>query len=874
MTRFVRSFAVLLALPVGASAAIAQVGTITGTVRADGAGLPGATVAVAGTQSGAITIGNGTYRIALRPGRYELRARFFGYRQVKDSVTVVAGSTVIKDFTLEKAAAALEAVAITGSRSEERTVIDAPAPIDVLSSTDLRSSGRIETAQMIQAAAPSLNFPRTTVGDGTDHVRPATLRGLGSDQVLVLINGKRRHSSALVNVNGTIGRGQAAVDLNAIPASMIDHIEILRDGAAAQYGSDAIAGVINIILKTNSPLEFTTTAGSDTPGDGRAFQMAGSYTIPLTDGFLALGAEVRDRGPTNRSLADPRPQYFPGDPRLSQPPRVNHRQGDAYTHDSEGFFNLGKTISNGAQFYAFGGYGKRRGEAAGFFRRALDDRTVRAIYPDGFLPLIESDITDASVAGGVKGDVGRWKYDLSTLYGANEFGFIIKNSENASLGASSPTRFDAGKLGFKQWTTNFDLHRAYATEIPVRLGVGAEYRMDSYKITEGEPDSYRDGGAKILDGPNKGKQPAIGAQVFPGFRPTDAGSHSRSNVAGYADLETDITKAWLVQLAGRAEQYTDFGSTVNGKLATRFQVLQGFNLRGAVSTGFRAPSLHQSFFSSTATNFIGGVPFDIRTFPVKDTVARVLGATDLKPEKSVNLSLGVALEPIKTLSVTIDYYYIGIKYRIVFSENFVGNDVKDLLASKGLTGVGGARFFTNAIDTRTEGLDAVANLGLDLTDAGFLRLTAGYNRNNNHVTRVTKTPPELSAQQEKLFGRVERARIEDGQPKDNVVLAANWSRKSLTANVRAQRFGSVVAFDPKSDGTFDNFYGAKVITDVSLEWQSPWAVRFAVGADNVGDVYPDKNIAGTDNAGIFPYSGISPFGFNGRFVYARLSWTR
>lgn len=874
MTRFVRRFAVLLALPVGATAAIAQVGTITGTVRADGAGLPGATVAVAETQSGAITSGNGTYRISLRPGRYELRARFFGYRQVKDSVTVVAGSTVTKDFTLEKAAAALEAVAITGSRSEERTVIDAPAPIDVLSSTDLRSTGRIETAQMIQAAAPSLNFPRATVGDGTDHVRPATLRGLGSDQVLVLINGKRRHSSALVNVNGTIGRGQAAVDLNAIPASMIDHIEILRDGAAAQYGSDAIAGVINIILKTNAPLELTTTGGSDTPGDGRSLQMAGSYTIPLTDGFLALGGEVRDRGPTNRSLADTRPQYFPGDSRNSQPPQINHRQGDAYTHDTQAFFNLGKTIANGAQFYGFGGFGKRKGEAAGFWRRSLDDRTVRAIYPDGFLPLIESNITDASIAGGVKGDVGKWKYDLSTLYGTNEFGFIVKNSENASLGAASPTRFDAGKLGFNQWTTNFDLHRAYATEIPVRLGVGAEYRMDSFKITEGEPDSYRDGGAKILDGPNKGKQPAIGAQVFPGFKPSDAGSHSRSNVAGYADLETDITKAWLVQLAGRAENYTDFGSTVNGKLATRIQVQKGFNLRGAVSTGFRAPSLHQSYFSSTATNFINGTPFEIRTFPVKDPIARVLGARDLKPEKSVNLSAGVAFEPLSTLSLTVDYYYIGIKDRIVFSENFTGAQVNALLAANGLTGVSGGRYFTNAIDTKTRGVDVVANWGIDLSDAGFLRLTAGYNQNHNEVTRVSQTPPELSSQQEALFGRVERGRIEVGQPKDNLVLAANWSRKSLSANIRAQRFGEVVSLGSKTDGTQDNTYGAKVISDIGLEWQSPWAVRFAVGSDNLFDVYPDKNIPGTDNGGIFPYSGISPFGFNGRFVYARLSWTR
>ncbi len=895
-SKIVRTFTLLTMTAVSPLAAQSLVGTVTGRVTEAGQPLAGASVFISGTQSGTISRGDGGYRISLRPGRYEIRARLVGYGVASDSITIVAGGTITQDFTLQKAATTLGAVAVLGTRTAERTVLDAPAPIDVLSASELQATGRVETAQMIQMIAPSFNFPRATVGDGTDHVRPATLRGLGADQVLVLVNGKRRHVSALVNVNGTIGRGQAAVDLNAIPASMIDRIEILRDGAAAQYGSDAIAGVINIILKGNAPAEFSATVGrtqttlegnpdlpaatqnfSENLSDGQVLQLTGNYSTDFGGaGFLTLGAEFRDRAPTNRSLPDTRTQYFAGDARNSNAPAINHRQGDADVRDVTGFMNYGRTLSSGAQVYSNIGVGRRDGEAAGFFRRPLDDRTVRALYPDGFLPLITSTIWDYSGTLGMKGDIGSWGYDVSTVAGRNSFAFDIVNSANVTLGPQSPREFYAGQLGFTQSTTNVDFTRDFNVGLrsPLQIATGAEFRYESYDITDGDPDSYRDGGVRVVDGPNAGRQGALGSQVFPGFRPNDAGTNTRNNVGAYIEASNDVTDRWLLSVAARAENYSDFGGTATGKLATRYSLLDEVKLRGAFSTGFRAPSLHQQWFSSTATNFINGVPFDVRTFPVSDPIARVLGAEDLKPEQSVNWSGGFAVEPTRNLSFTADYYNIFISDRIVFSENFTGAQVTNLLAANGLAGVSGGRYFTNAINTRTQGADFVANYGLEVGELGFLRLTGAYNVTENKVTYVKPTPAALNTQGEALFGRVERGRIELGQPRSNVMFSANLTRRALDFTVRAQRFGEVVARGTNPNGSLDNTYSAKVITDVSLSYSLPRAVLLTLGADNLLDVYPDANSATTNNGGIFPYSGISPFGFNGRYIYARITVTR
>ena len=836
-------------------------GTLSGRVTAAGAPVSGAAVVVTGTGRGTQTRADGSYRLTVPAGRHEVRMRLFGYSSGRDSATITADQTTTLNFVVQRAAATLEAVTTLGTRGQERTVIDAPVPIDVLSSAEIKVTGRTETAQMIQAVAPSFNFPRTTIGDGTDHVRPATLRSLAPDQTLVLINGKRRHNSALVNVNGFVGRGSAPVDLNAIPSSIIDRIEILRDGAAAQYGSDAIAGVINVVLKQSVGGDALTTLGQtattynrvdDVPvtvypiqqgtrsaRDGKVFDQSLDYGWSwANNSFLHVAGEFRDRGRTNRTLPDPRIQYFPGDPRETNPlyplpdGRMNHLQGDAATRDLQSFWN-GGTHFRDIDVYTFGGVGSRKGEGAGFWRRANDPsgRRQPSIYPDGFLPLIHSDILDVSGAIGAKGQMRGWDWDLGTVYGGNQFGFVIKNSMNVSLGSTSPTEFDSGKLRFQQSTTTLDFNRSFQDLLPVPLSVaaGAEFRADMYAIVGGETASWINAGGRVPDqngNPTTSAAPP-GAQVFPGFKadssgkPGDAGSHSRNNSALYLDLSSDLTSKWLVDVAGRFEHYSDFGNTTTGKFSTRFEPFSGYALRGSVSTGFRAPSLMQEFFSSTATNFVSGVPFDIKTFPASTPEAGALGASPLKAEKSKQLGFGMALEPLRGFSVTADYYYIEIDDRIVLSNNFTGAAAVAALASIGVTGVSGGRYFTNAIDTRTRGYDIIANYGITRSPNEVLRLSAAYNWNRTRVTRVDTLPTNLSGLRTSLFDRVEQARIEAGNPENNLILSGTYTRSKLGANVRVQRYGQVTQYGTAPTnlyGPLDQTFSPKWVTDVSASY--------------------------------------------------------
>lgn len=910
-------------------------GTLAGRVLSGDVAVPSATVVISNGRATQTRV-DGRYRITLPPGRYEVRARTIGYTAGVDSVTIAAGETATLDFNLVRSIATLQAVSTLGTRGSARTVIDAPVPIDVLSAADIKSTGRTETAQMIQALAPSVNFPRATIGDGTDHVRPSTLRGLGPDQALVLINGKRRHTSALVNVNGTIGRGSTGVDLNAIPSSMIDHVEILRDGAAAQYGSDAIAGVMNIVLKSGKHGDFTTTAGSTvttynrpddavrqttfqanggyptgqrTARDGRVFQTAIDKGVVFgTRGYVHGAFELRDRGSTNRSLPDLRVQYFGNspnclDPRCASaiPPvadSVTHRQGDAQTHDVGMWLNAANEFQNGIELYGFAGGSRRVGEAAGFWRRARDDRTLRQIYPSGFLPIIHSTIDDLSGTVGARGQVNEWRWDLSTAYGHNAFAFDIKNSENAILNpATNPqTEFYAGKLQFGQSTTNLDVFRSLPIFQELRLAAGAEFRADNYQINPGEAASYAtDTSARVLDslGLRTTRRPAPFSQVFPGFSPVQQTNASRNNVAGYVDVESDITKQFLVGVAGRAERYSDFGSTLTGKLSMRFEPVKRYALRGAISTGFRAPSLGQSFFQSTATNFVGGVPLEIRTLPVNDPLARLLGARDLKPEKSVNISAGFAAEPLPALSLTADYYRINIRDRIVFSENFIDpsgtTTLVDFFRAQGKPEITGARYFTNALDTRTDGVDVIANYGYSFRNQGILRLMAGVNINRTKLVRVDSIAQQTAVPSRLLqFGRVERVRTERGQPRDNIIMSANYNLGRFGTLLRTQRFGKVTTANVIQTDTLDQTYRAKWVTDASASYTFARIYTLTAGADNLFDVYPDRNsypgnplngpggipgngVAGNGNVGIFPYNGVTPFGFNGRFVYGKLS---
>lgn len=825
----------------------------------------------------------------------------------------------------------LEAFVATGTRFSDRTVTQSPVPIDVVIASELKQGGSTETNQMLQALVPSFNFPRATIGDGTDHIRPATLRGLAPDQTLVLVNGKRRHTSALVNVNGFVGRGAVSVDLNTIPVSMIDRIEVLRDGASAQYGSDAIAGVINVILRKDAGYGFDGFYGVTQEGDGEVMDGSAWAGVPFGDegGQLFVNLFYRDRENTNRSQPDTRQQYFgtntttgartaisgaagsgtgapPAgitfDAREATARRLNHRHGDADIEDRGIFFNASQpTSEEGEDLYIFGGYSEREGQAAGFFRRPGDDRTVRAIHPDGFLPLINSDITDLSIGGGFRGKGPRVDWDFSTLYGSNEFDYLITNSNNVTLGAASPTQFYAGQLGFRQWTTNLDLTTELALgSQPLKTAFGFEYRWEGYEIKPGEPDSYRNGGIRILDGPNTGGLGALGAQVFPGFRPSDAVDTDRNSYAAYVDFEMNPTEKWLLNLAGRFEDYSDFGTTFDVKLATRVEFTPAIAGRASISTGFRAPHLAQQWFSSTATNFIGGVPFENKTFPVTDPVAVLLGASSLTPEEALSYSLGLTFQPNETFNASIDYYNITIDDRVVLSSNFTGTAVQNFLIANGQGQASGGRYFTNAVDTETSGVDINVRYTHRTDQFGKFTFTAGANFNDTSVEKIKPTPPQLAALgvTTPIFDLTELVRMEQGGPEDVINLNVNWVYEKFSVNLRNVRYGevSLVASTSASQAVVDaqraagarirtaptapagaNFqviqdFDAKWITDLDVTYRHNDNWSLSAGVNNLLDIYPDKNITLNNNAGIFPYNGISPWGFNGTFYYGRFSY--
>ncbi len=847
---------------------------------------------------------------------------------------------------------------VTGTRRSNRTVSESPVPIDVISDEQIRQSGLTETARVLRDLVPSLNFPQPSITDGTDAIRPATLRGLGPDQTLVLINGKRRHVAALLNLNGSVGRGSTAVDLNQIPASSIGRVEVLRDGAAAQYGSDAIAGVINFqlndsreggrffvnyggfntridgvqeitgvngtagqtpTLTPDGQLQLTGTGRDLKVTDGEVLTVSGNIGLPLgAEGFVNITAEYRDRSDTNRAGYDPRRNYSQSgalDPRELTLDRRYHRYGDPKTEDLNIVVNMGMPLDDQVSFYAFGTYGTREAESAGFYRRAADNRNVLAIYPDGFLPLINTDTKDLAIVGGLEGDFGGWNWDLSMSYGENETEFFITDTLNASLGAASPTEFDAGAIAYSQLIANLGISRDIEVSgiEELTLSFGTEWRREEYQLTAGEPDSYRAGPVRVgtnnsfITGSGATAFAAPGAQVFPGFQPVIGGvnvttPNSRENVSLYAELDADLTSGWNVQVAGRFEDYSDFGSTLNGKLASRLELVDGFALRGALSTGFRAPSLQQQFFAAAATNNIGGVLVDAVTLPVNNPVAVALGASPLKAEKSFSWSAGAVFDRIDGLNITFDYYQIDIDDRIVLTDNLTANrdaagaptgtnpgrGIAQILNDAGFTSISAARFFFNGIDTRTRGFDAIATYRTGLGDLGTLSLTAGYNRNDIDITGRRSTPGDLAQVPGiDLFGRLESLRIERGQPKDRINLGADWEWGWLSTTLRTNRFGEV--FSAGATPINDVLLAPRWVTDLEFrirpEGTFADGVELAFGANNLFDVYPTTNPVGraTDpvtnqpgnlsvNNYFLPFSSFSPFGFNGRFLYGRISF--
>lgn len=792
----------------------------------------------------------------------------------------------------------LDAIIVTGTRVAGRSRNDTPAPVDAIPATQLERTGAPELNQALSVALPSFNFPRPGLADGTDTIRPAQLRGLAPDQTLVLVNSKRRHAASLVNVNGTVGRGSAAVDLNTIPTAAVRTVEVLRDGASAQYGSDAIAGVINVLLREADSgggltishgwrdTEYETLTGTPPAGatwsaparlkrsrsDGDTTTVSAWKGLNLAGaGFLTLSAEIKDQERTERGGWDFRQQYplLNGsfDPREATFNRFSAWYGEPELRQKTLFANAGIDFESGARLYGWASWQDRNATSAGFYRPANDTRNIPSIYPDGFLPLINPTVIDSSVAGGIKWLWGEWSMDGSLVWGRNEMDFTIRNSLNRSIGPSSQTVFRAGGFDYSQLVFNFGGTRAYPTErlaSDLYVAAGLEARSEQYRIFAGEPASYIFGGVLLPNG-----QPAPpGAQVFPGFRPSNEVDESREAVGLYVDLEANLSERLLGSAALRGEHYSDFGSNLSGKLALRYDFSEAFALRGSLQNGFRAPSPQQQYFTATSTNFINGVPFEITTFPATSAVAAALGAKPLEAEESVNLSLG-AVFTFGEATLTIDAYRIDVDNRIVLSENLTQASVRNYLTAQGFVGIGGGRFFINGVDTETTGVDVVFTLPWE-TGAGRFDLTLLGNYNRTKVTRTPTTAPITSIDPTiRLFDRVNVLTFEKGSPKDKIGAHLNWTLDRFAATFRATRYGEVLA--PGTTPANDFVLSPKVLIDLEGRVRLWEGIELAVGAENLTDQYPDPLPPNLNTTGATAFSNYSPFGRSGRLVYGRLA---
>ncbi|MBU1378108.1 MAG: TonB-dependent receptor [Alphaproteobacteria bacterium] len=770
----------------------------------------------------------------------------------------------------------VEELIVTGTRAAGRSRLESLAPVDVITAQSLQRQGTTELASALAATVPSINFPRPSNTDGTDAVRPATLRGQGPDQTLVLVNGARGHTSALLNLNGSVGRGSAAVDLNAIPSTAIDRIEVLRDGASALYGSDAIAGVINVMLRQADHgggasvtygqylTQFDGFYGRDGHiSDGATTTVNGWQGLKLgSDGFLTVSAEYRDRNHTNRSDIDPR----------VTPLKIRSRFGDGDVQDGSLYLNAGKPLGGGFELFGWAGGQKRHAESAATYRTPTDaTQNIIAIYPDGYIPLLNTHSKDAQGGLTLKGEIAGFRSTFTGSYGWNEISYDVKNTLNPSLGPTSPHEFYAGKLIYDQWVGNADFSRDVDVGLagPLNVAFGVEGRREGYEIGAGEPGSYIRGPFTTL---------ALGSRGFSGFTPSNEIDKHRTNVGAYLALEGKVTDRFTASAAIRQEHYSDFGNNTSGKLSARYEVSDSLAFRASAETGFRAPSLQQQYFTSTAILFVNGVPFETGTYPSVSAVGTALGGQPLKAEKSENYALGAVFRK-NGFELTIDAYQIKVDDRIVLSETLTGSataapgtNARALFDLLSPLGASAARFFLNGVDTDTKGVDIVAHYVINDDQAGRFDLTAAANINDFNVTKTPSTKQTVLPVPVSLFARQAVLRFEKSAPKWKTSLQGDWSKDAFGATLRTTFYGDVLAPGTLADGSADINTGVRGIVDLEARYTVAERVTLALGADNLFDTYPRQIVPNLNATGAAPFTSFSPFGFNGRFVYGRVSY--
>lgn len=792
---------------------------------------------------------------------------------ILSSLVLPASAIAQQQNNADKAAAEPEKIAVIGSRLSVRTATETLVPVDIIDAKQLVDTGITETARALQFLVPSFNFPTSSVTDGSDAVRPASLRGLSPDHTLVLVNGKRRHGSALVHLNGTMGRGSSNVDLNAIPVSAIKRIEVLRDGAAAQYGSDAIAGVINIVLKDNSEGgEISLNSGQTFEGDGEQYKLSASKGFALGErGFTTVALEYHDKNFTNRAGLDTRQQYPNGDPREATARRDTFRVGDAAYENFAFLVNAGYQLDHG-RLYAFADFSNRDTSSAAFFRRPVQTtQNLPEIYPDGFLPKIAPETADRAVTAGYQTELSDWTLDLSANTGTSQYDYYVRDSLNASFGpanATTPTSAYAGQLKNSEQNLKLDASTSigFIADSELLISTGVSYRHNNYQIKRGDDISWKNYGYKGNAG---------GFQSFPGFTPESEIDQSRHNTGVFLELENQLTDALNWAAAVRHENYSDFGNNTSWKLAGRYQLTDSLALRAAANNGFRAPSVQQLYFTSISSVVGGnGVITETGTFNNVSPVTKALGQGPLKAETSESISYGLTYQQ-DALSLTLDGYQIKLEDRVILTSNAVNRAsypiINQLLGNSTAQAV---RFFTNGLDTTTKGVEGVLAYQLPEYTWGKLRLSLSAQYNETSIDAV-KIPSLLQGLESVLLNYQEQVRQTKANPKVGAALGLNYQLDALTVNLRLNHFGPYTLAHNATNNSGDKEYRGKTLTDLSLSYRWDEQLTLSAGVQNLFDIYPDEQPASVQavNGGVFKYPNTNaPFGFNGGSYYAEASY--
>lgn len=807
----------------------------------------------------------------------------------------------------EDAAADGAAIVVTGVRgARPRTVADSPVPIDVIDTRELQATGRVGLKDILGNIVPSLTVPALGGGGTSSGAKPIAIRGLSGDYVLVLVNGKRRHTSSLINNLSRISGGSTPVDIDLLPANAIGRVEVLRDGAAAQYGSDAISGVINFILD-DSPEggSFAATAGSHYEKGGELLQQQISYGSRLgTDGGfarVAIDAKYHDRADPSGAIVAQSIDLYPRLADGSRDPReatIDRNRAGNYGRTNRdyivnGSYNAELPIGDETTLYSFSTLSYRDiKDGRGQFN-ANNVNSLPELYPNGFLAKRRIWETDFQITGGIRTTLAGFDLDASSSFGRDDVKLGAVNTLNPSLGPSSKTSFFMGKQISSLWVNNVDLSRSFDIGLaePLTLAFGVEHRWERFQNKAGEPDSYRDGGYVIPRGTTPfqlaygGQRPAASLVSFTGTTPADAFVLTRNNIAAYVDIGANLTDAWFVGVAGRAEHYTDSsGDTVSGKMSTRYELFRGFALRGGVNTGFRAPSLAQQGFSTSQNTgvIVNGniVPQLVKFLAPNDPIAGFFGAKPLTPEKSLNFTAGATFES-GPFRLTVDGYQIRIKDRIVKTEILNSTEARAILTSpavtaiiaqRGVPGISSAQFFINGVNTRTRGIDVVSEYNLRTATLGSFRLSAAYSYNKTRILDVAPNPANLA--NTILFGRQARIDLTSATPRDKLVLSSDWTLGPVRTLLRVTRFGKYTEAGTSQTSTADDrTFSAKWVTDLDISAQLSKAVNLAVGANNLFDVYPDPIGVTQAATGLGRYGSFAPFGLSGGFYYARVGVT-